>query len=596
MFLEKYDEPPKRAAMICDSADAILAGGELEGWEDKDIFKSYLDQVGVGEADYREFVKGEKSWTHWKGHDYFGQYAKAFETSAEVRTTCAKNSFKRLSADDQDALLSERFYKSLLGTCGTEREKLRIFGMVYNQKTLIVKSPDDKNEERKFLGYSWSNRRGQEGIQIENAGGLLYNDSVRRAAGTIAAGIRESFADEVPNVVNGEEYTKFVSLRNLIDFSRVKFDKAIGMTARNRGKLPNGFSYLDTVAGYSKSRVAFSDIVASEYITTDNMLQNRCGIVPYVGNAVSGTVVEYKKGDTLISNIRPYLKKIWLSDRDGGCSPDVLVLRVKDKGVMLPEYLNICLSSDEFFAYTMEGKTGVKMPRGDKEDILKYGIHVPPLAIQKKIVAECAKLDAECEKQKKVIEDCQTEIEGLYAKVKKEENQQGWFKGKVEDVLLEVGNAGDKIPAKEIKSAGAIPVITQEFDQLISGYVDAGVKTVTDLPVVVFGDHSCTFKFVDFEFVRGADGTQLLKFDSEKFDTRFMCGYLSRMELTNANSYERHMKYLKNSSIVIPPLVQQKKIADDESKFLAKIASARKVIDSVAAKKSAVLDKYLKGE
>ena len=108
----------------------------------------------------------------------------------------------------------------------------------------------------------------------------------------------------------------------------------------------------------------------------------------------------------MISNIRPYLKKIWLADRDGGCSPDVLVFRVKDEIAVLPEYLNICLSMDEFFAYTMEGKTGVKMPRGDKDAILRYGLRIPDIEIQKKIVAECSKLDVGCEKQRKEIQKC----------------------------------------------------------------------------------------------------------------------------------------------------------------------------------------------
>lgn len=594
LFLEKYDEPPRRCEMIIDSVDAILSGGKLEDWEDKDIFKAYLGQIGVSEDDYLKFIKRGENWNEWKDHEYFGQYVKAFESSSEIKSLRTKKAFKNRSEKDQNKELSDRFYKQLLDTCGIEREKLQIFGMVYNQKTLIVKSPDDKDEERRFLGYSWSNRRGQEGIQIEKAGGLLYDDSTRRAPETIAAGIRDSFGDEVPFIAHGEEYARYVPLKDLLDFSRTKFDKSIGMTARRHGRLPDGMRYLDSVAEYGKERVPYASIVADEYITTDNMLQKRCGVIPYTGNPVAGSVVQYKKGDTLISNIRPYLKKIWLADRDGGCSPDVLVLRVKDKNVILPEYLNICLSMDEFFAYTMDGKTGVKMPRGDKEAILRYGLKVPEISVQKKIVSECDKLDAQCEVQRKVIEESQKKVDALYAASLAGKDSVTSYKGTLGDILIGVDDFGDKIPAKEIKTRGEVPVVTQEDGPIVSGYVDRGIKTITDLPVIVFGDHSCTFKYVDFEFVRGADGTQLLKFDPNKFDAKFMCGYLRRITLTNANSYERHMKYLKDVSVEIPMLSKQKQIVAEEIKFEAKIAAARRMIDSVAAKKAEILAKYLK--
>ena len=128
----------------------------------------------------------------------------------------------------------------------------------------------------------------------------------------------------------------------------------------------------------------------ADYITTDNMRQNRCGVIPYEGNAVLGSVVRYRKGDILISNIRPYLKKIWFANRDGGCSPDVLVIRSKDAKKTLPEYLYACLSADAFFEYVMEGKSGVKMPRGDKDQIMRYPIKEVATSIQRKIADEFA--------------------------------------------------------------------------------------------------------------------------------------------------------------------------------------------------------------
>ena len=83
-------------------------------------------------------------------------------------------------------------------------------------------------------------------------------------------------------------------------------------------------------------------------------------------------LTRYCKGDILISNIRPYLKKIWLADSDGGCSTDVLAFRAKNGHS--PNYLYALLMQDAFFQYMMQGSKGSKMPRGDKNQIMHYSV------------------------------------------------------------------------------------------------------------------------------------------------------------------------------------------------------------------------------
>ena len=87
-----------------------------------------------------------------------------------------------------------------------------------------------------------------------------------------------------------------------------------------------------------------------------------------------------------IGNIRPYLKKIWLSDCAGGTNGDVLVIQIDERERLLPKYLFYVLSSDRFFLYDMQNSKGAKMPRGNKAAILKYRISVPPLPVQGEIV------------------------------------------------------------------------------------------------------------------------------------------------------------------------------------------------------------------
>ena len=86
---------------------------------------------------------------------------------------------------------------------------------------------------------------------------------------------------------------------------------------------------------------------------------------------------------------------------------------------------------------------------------------------------------------------------------------------RLEQLLLHIDGSTTKIGKEEILSDGEFPVITQEKGNLIAGYTDND-EPITDLPLIVFGDHSCTFKYVNFEFVRGADGTQLLKVNEKE--------------------------------------------------------------------------------
>lgn len=79
-------------------------------------------------------------------------------------------------------------------------------------------------------------------------------------------------------------------------------------------------STLNTIAPFATKSIKYSDIESETYITTDNMLQNKLGVLPFEGVANISSITEYKPEDILISNIRPYLKKIWFADKDGGCS------------------------------------------------------------------------------------------------------------------------------------------------------------------------------------------------------------------------------------------------------------------------------------
>lgn len=143
---------------------------------------------------------------------------------------------------------------------------------------------------------------------------------------------------------------------------------------------------LGDVAQYSKTRIGFEELDETNYIGVDNLLQNRAGktLSNYV--PTSGKLTEFRQNDILIGNIRPYLKKIWQSDCIGGTNGDVLAIRCMDSSIN-PRYLYQVLADDKFFEYNMQHAKGAKMPRGSKEDILKYLIPIPSPEEQARIVS-----------------------------------------------------------------------------------------------------------------------------------------------------------------------------------------------------------------
>lgn len=161
---------------------------------------------------------------------------------------------------------------------------------------------------------------------------------------------------------------------------------------------------LEQVAPYAVDSIKLEDIDINTYITTDNMLQNKLGVVPFIGEPNITSITKYKKEDILISNIRPYLKKIWFSDVQGGCSKDVLVFRSLNISDYLPKYIFYLLRRDSFFDYIMTEKKGVKMPRGNKDHILRYRLPIIAPDNQRKIIAEIEKLETQIATYQSIID------------------------------------------------------------------------------------------------------------------------------------------------------------------------------------------------
>lgn len=163
---------------------------------------------------------------------------------------------------------------------------------------------------------------------------------------------------------------------------------------------------LGDICSYAKEKVEVLSLTDTTYISTENMLPNRGGVD--VASSLPSVVQTqaYRKNDVLVSNIRPYFKKIWFAEYDGGCSNDVLVLRAKED--MDAKFLYYVLADDAFFEYSTATSKGTKMPRGDKTAIMQYEVPAFDLSTQQKIAGILSDIDAKIALNKKINKNLAT--------------------------------------------------------------------------------------------------------------------------------------------------------------------------------------------
>ena len=157
---------------------------------------------------------------------------------------------------------------------------------------------------------------------------------------------------------------------NLADLLQTIYQERFGndILAVNQGVLSD-------ICSYSRDKVAVSELNVITYFSTENMLSGKAGSTEATSLPTTSQTTACHKGDTLISNIRPYFKKIVYCEDKCGCSTDVLCFTPSQP--CYSAYLFSTLYADKFFAFMVAGSKGTKMPRGDKQQIMTYPVVLP---------------------------------------------------------------------------------------------------------------------------------------------------------------------------------------------------------------------------
>lgn len=404
IFLEKFEDNPKRFNLLADSVIHIFKNDIRKNIEDHKIFYAWLKKINVTEEIYKNFIHRRLNYNGWKNFIYFDSYFTAFENSAEYRNKISQVTFQNLPDNEKISWLNQKFYEF---AHEIEKEKIHYFAMTYTQKTLIISAPDDSKEQEKFLGYTWSNRKGDEGIKIKSEGGLLFDKNNRRAENKLAFAVRKIFFGEEVQIDDAKNYFNYFNLSDLIDFSGTNFTKIISMSKISDEKLilERLFS-TQKLEKFVEINIATFDPTKTpekKFFYVDISAIDSANNLINFSNEIFGKDAPSRArriandGDILISTVRPYLKSFAIvknSPKNTLYSTGFAILNSKNKNILLNEFIFCLFMNDPILMEQIQIKmTKSAYPSINQNDIKNFQILLPTLEEQKKIIGEFTELD-----------------------------------------------------------------------------------------------------------------------------------------------------------------------------------------------------------
>ncbi len=362
-----------------------------------------------------------------------------------------------------------------------------------------------------------------------------------------------------------------------------------------------------SIAKFIRDRIPSEEIPIGHYVSTVNLLPDFAGLATEPETPPPNNAIAYREGDILMSNIRPYLKKVWIADRFGGASNDVLVIRA-EKGVK-DAYLAHLLMSDRFITYVMGGAKGVKMPRGDLEQIQDFRVPVPPVPEEQQKIADClSSLDDLIRAEGERLEALKDHKKGLMQRLFPREGQttpdlrfpefrnaSPWEMKRL-DKLVKTVTPPKKLQTSEYLPKGKYPVIDQSSNDICGWTNDKTALLQEEFPLVVFGDHTCTVKLACEPFAQGADGIKILA-PTPEIKAHFLFLALQANPIEQ-KGYKRHFSTLREKLIFFPrkDTGEQQKIADCLSSLDDLIRAQEARIDALKQHKKGLMQRLFPQE
>ena len=607
LFLKRKEPRPEPADQYRNRVKNFFDGDEEKvQYQDHDLIEAYCNHI---EIPYEEYIKlfnqtSLDPLAELLEHDIFKDYEKDFNPDKELAKIGKSKEFRDKTDAEQLAELGRQFINYLHDI---EKDKLHYFMLAHTQdnKVLIVKAPSDKKEQKAFLGYEWSKRKGNEGIQY--SGGDTVNDIITPLFAPkdldndtkINTAIKRNFIGEITDPL--PDHCHYANLTDMLDFTRIKFNKAISLNPKYNIKIETQWPLVKLGDKVNSINGLWEG--ENEPFSTVNVIRN----TNFIGDGkidlsdVAVLEVEIKKyqnrklqsGDIIVeksggSSTQAVGRVVYFDLQEGEYSFSNFTsrLRVKDKNIK-PKYLMIFLNYYYDKGYTFYLQYGISGIRNlDFDRYLEMEIPLPPLEVQQQIVDECEAVDQETDEARQTITETEQTIE---EKVQAVINTRYEMKNIDRVLTLEYGIS---LPGRE-RISGEFPVYGS------NGVVGSHNEFVVNAPCVIVGrkgsagevnwsDKNCTP--IDTTFY-----VELL--DETTTDLKFIYHMLKSLNLPSLKEGSGPGGINRNNvysiQIPVPPLnIQQQLVAEIEP-LEAKITAAQAVLDNATDRKNTILTTHL---
>lgn len=650
LFLRKKETFKQENHLISQDYSLIKERIEAENLKDNESFyqnylSAYCDFRKFDKELYSNFLNGNLD-SKLAELEAFKDYRNAFRQTSDYKRLKESKIYKE-SKDKQD--LEDKAF--LAYAQAIEKDKLLYFSLSLNQEVLIIKSPSDIKEQKKFLGYEWSNRKGDEGLKELHEPYLspLFergNPQNETKLNTLICKAFLKTLSDIPKDLQG--YASKARLIDMMDFEKVEFNKAISLNVKSRDEL-NPFKnskfelvrlgeVCDLFNGYAFKK--------TDYVEKSNTLLIRMGNIRPNGEFDAEHKIQYLP-DNFNNKYKDYLLNdgdVIIAMTDMGNAMNILGVPtiVKNKNnrnfllnqrvgklfnfseKIIVQYLKYALSSNEVKKqFKLQGYGGLQINLG-KTQILSTKIPLPPLEIQKQIVAECEKVEEQYNTLSLSIKEYQKLIKAMLQKCGIIEDNQEY---ELNSILDKINNLckinldseflssfnktikeyalsnpifklsiGKRVLNNELLENGQIPVYSANVLEVF-GFVNKEILQDYDNDSVLWGidgDWMVGFIPKNKKFYP-TDHCGVLRVDDTKINAKYISFILN--EAGKKQGFSRKLRAsidrIKALRVKLPSLEFQDQIADITDKIEKKINEYKIELDRLEKEKEKILQKYL---
>ncbi|HDZ5313443.1 TPA: restriction endonuclease subunit S [Campylobacter jejuni] len=625
LFLRKKETFKQENHLISQDYSLIKERIEAENLKDNENFyqnylSAYCDFRKFDKELYSNFLNGNLD-SNLAELEAFKDYRNAFRQTSDYKKLKESKIYKE-SKDKQD--LEDKAF--LAYAQAIEKDKLLYFSLSLNQEVLIIKSPSDIKEQKKFLGYEWSNRKGDEGLKELHEPYLspLFERGNPQNETKLNTLIYKSFLntlDVIPQEL--QTYATKARLVDMIDFEKVEFNKAISLNPSNstQSEMSNPF------ANSKYELVRLGDIIIDNLkskIKVKEAKENITGKYPFF---TSGTNI-YRYDEYLIEGKNIFLSTggnaiVQFYNGKSSYSTDTYALKSNNENYIDTYFLYILLKQLENFINCFLFK-GSGLKHLQKTELKSLKIPLPPLEIQKQIVAECEKVEEQYNTLSLSIKEYQKLIKAMLQKCGIIEDNQEY---ELNSILDKINNLckinldseflssfnktikeyalsnpifklsiGKRVLNNELLENGQIPVYSANVLEVF-GFVNKEILQDYDNDSVLWGidgDWMVGFIPKNKKFYP-TDHCGVLRVDDTKINAKYISFILN--EAGKKQGFSRKLRAsidrIKALRVKLPSLEFQDQIADITDKIEKKINEYKIELDRLEKEKEKILQKYL---